>query len=114
MLEELIEWLKQLAVFMILCETILSFAPTQTYKRYIKPFVGMILLFRITVFLFGAIEVDWDKRVEEVFAHYEQSISCYLEEQAIVDESFEKQILNEDIISIEKISVDQIKVGEGE
>ena len=54
MLEDFIEWLKQLAVFMILCETILSFAPTQTYKKYIKPFVGMILLFRITVFLFGA------------------------------------------------------------
>lgn len=114
MLKEMVEWLKQLAVFMILCETILSFSPTQTYKRYIKPFVGMILLFRITVFLFGTAEVDWNQRIEEVFAHYETSISSYLEEQAIVEEKLKEDILNEDIINIESVSVDKISIGEGE
>ena len=114
MLEEFVEWLKQLAVFMILCETILSFAPTQTYKRYIKPFVGMILLFRITVFLFGAVQIDWNQRVDELFAHYEQSISSYLDQEAIVDESWGKEMLNENIINIEGVSIEKIKVGEGE
>lgn len=114
MLEELVEWLKQLAVFMILCETILSFAPTQTYKRYIKPFVGMILLFRIAVFLIGAVEVDWNKRVEDVFDHYEQSVSSYLDEQAIVNEKIENELLKQDITKINSVSVDKIKIGEGE
>lgn len=114
MLEELVEWLKQLTVFMLLCETLLSFAPTQTYKRYMKPFVGMILLFRIAVFLFGAVEIDWNERVEELFAHYEKSINCYLQDQAIVEESFEKEILNEDIINIERVSIEKIKAGEAE
>lgn len=114
MLEELVEWLKQLAVFMILCETILSFAPTQTYKRYIKPFVGMVFLLRITVFLFGAVEVDWNKRVEDVFDHYERSISSYLDEQAIVDEKIKNRMLNDNIIKISGVSIDKIEIGEGE
>lgn len=114
MLEELVEWLKQLAVFMILCETILSFAPTQTYKRYIKPFVGMILLFRIAVFLIGAAQVDWNKRVEKVFDHYEQSISSYLDEQAVVDEKYKDKLLSHDVTNINNISIDKIEIGEGE
>ena len=114
MMEELVEWLKQLAVFMILCETILSFAPTKTYKRYIKPFVGMILLFRITVFLFGATQVDWNRRVEDVFEHYEQSISSYLDNEAIVDESLKENILNEDITNIQNVSIDKIRIGDME
>ena len=112
MMEELVEWLKQLAVFMILCETILSFAPTKTYKKYIKPFVGMILLFRITVFLFGAAQVDWNRRVENVFEHYEQSISSYLDKEEIVNENTNDKILNEDIINIQDVSIDKIRIGE--
>ena len=111
MLQELVEWLKQLAVFMIVCETILSFAPTQTYKRYIKPFVGMILLFRITVFLFGATQVDWNQRVEEVFAYYEESISSYLDEETVVNEKFKNKLLKEDLINIEGVTIDKIKLG---
>jgi len=114
MLEDFIEWLKQLAVFMILCETILSFAPTQTYKKYIKPFVGMILLFRITVFLFGAAQIDWNQRVDEMFSHYEQSISSYLDKEAIVEESWGKDMLNEDVININSVSIEKIRIGEGE
>lgn len=114
MMEEFVEWLKQLAVFMILCETILSFAPTQTYKRYIKPFVGMILLFRITVFLFGAAQVDWNRRVENMFEHYEQSISSYLDKEAIMDEYSKNNILNEDITNIQSVSIDKIRIGDVE
>ncbi len=114
MMTELIEWMKQLTVFMILCETILSFSPTKNYKKYIKPFVGMILLFRISVFLFGAAEIDWNKRVEEVLAHYETSISHYLEDQAIVKEKLENGILNKDIINIDDVVIDRIRIGEGE
>lgn len=114
MMEEFVEWLKQLAVFMILCETILSFAPTQTYKRYIKPFVGMILLFRITVFLFGAAQVDWNRRVENMFEHYEQSISSYLDKEAIMDEYSKNNILNENITNIQRVSIDKIRIGDVE
>lgn len=114
MMEEFVEWLKQLAVFMILCETILSFAPTQTYKRYIKPFVGMILLFRITVFLFGAAQVDWNRRVENMFEHYEQSISSYLDKEAIMDEYSKNNILNENITNIQSVSIDKIRIGDVE
>ena len=39
------EWLKGLTVFVIVCETTLGFAPSLQYKRYLKPFVGFVILF---------------------------------------------------------------------
>lgn len=114
MFAELVEWLKQIAIFMVLCETILSFSPSKTYKRYIKPFVGLIVLFRITVFLVGTFEIDWDKRVEELFYSYEQSVGRYLEGNPIVMEESKIDKLNEDIINIDKILIEKICIGEEE
>lgn len=108
MLNELVEWLKHIAVFMILCETMLSFSPTKTYKRYIKPFVGLILLLRIAVFLVGTVEIDWNRRVTEVFDHYEQSVSHYLEIYPVVEE---KEKLNENIINISGVKIEEIEIG---
>ena len=71
-------------------------------------------MLRITVFLFGAVEVDWNKRVEDVFDHYERSISSYLDEQAIVDEKIKNRMLNDNIIKISGVSIDKIEIGEGE
>ena len=112
MMKELVEWLKHIAVFMILCETMLSFSPTKTYKRYIKPFVGLILLLRIAVYLVGAVEIDWNDRVNEVFTHYEQSVSRYLEIYPLMEE---KDKLNEDITNeygdILRVEIEKIEIG---
>lgn len=113
MLQELVDWIKQIAIFMVVCETILSFSPSKTYKRYIKPFVGLIIIFRIAVFLFGAVEVDWDRKVEEIFDHYEQSVSQYIKNYPVVDEEKEYK-LNEDIIKIDTIRIGNIKIGDEE
>jgi len=110
MLNELVEWLKHIAVFMIVCETMLSFSPTKTYKRYIKPFVGLVLLLRIAVFLVGTVEIDWNERVSEVFDHYEQSVSRYLEVYPVIEEKTERK-LNEDIIKITGVEIDNIEIG---
>lgn len=114
MLNELVEWLKHIAVFMILCETMLSFSPTKTYKRYIKPFVGLILLLRIAVFLVGAVEIDWNERVTEVFYHYEQSVSQYLESYPVIEDKDGKGKLKEDIINVSDVNISKIVIGEGE
>lgn len=111
MLNEFVEWLKHIAVFMILCETLLSFSPTKTYKRYIKPFVGLILLLRIAVFLVGASSIDWNSRVTEVFDNYEQSVSRYLEIYPVVSEENKEEKLNKDIITVTKVDVDAIEIG---
>ena len=112
-LQELVDWIKQIAIFMVVCETILSFSPSKTYKRYIKPFVGLIILFRIAVFLFGAVEVDWDRKVEDIFDHYEQSVSQYIKNYPVVDEEKEYK-LNEDLIKIDTIRIGNIKIGDEE
>ena len=123
-MDGLVSWLKQLAVFIVICETVLSFAPNGVYKRYIKPFVGLILLLRISSFLIGTVEVDWNKRIDEVFAGYEESVSLYLEnvpvvEQNLVPDEEEKGIyenvfdskLKQDLINIDKIVVNPITLG---
>ncbi len=123
-MDGLVSWLKQLAVFIVICETVLSFAPNGVYKRYIKPFVGLILLLRISSFLIGTVEVDWNKRIDEVFAGYEESVSLYLENVPVVEENLvpdeeEKGIyenvfdseLKQDLINIDKIVVNPITLG---
>ena len=121
-MDGLVTWLKELAVFIVICETILSFAPTGVFKRYIKPFVGLILLLRISAFLIGTVEVDWNKRIDEVFAGYEQSVSMYLENAPIVEVtnnenenepySYKNVIeLKQDLINIEKIIISPIDIG---
>jgi len=121
-MDGLVSWLKELAVFIVICETILSFAPTGVFKRYIKPFVGLILLLRISAFLIGTVEVDWNKRIEEVFDGYEQSVSRYLENMPVVeitDDEKEENIyayennkqLKQDLIKIDKIMISPINMG---
>lgn len=121
-MDGLVRWLKELAVFIVICETILSFAPTGVFKRYIKPFVGLILLLRISAFLIGTVEVDWNKRIDEVFAGYEQSVSMYLENTPIVEVTNEKKEndpysykdaigLKQDLINIDKIIISPIDIG---
>ncbi len=123
-MDGLVEWLKELAVFIVLCETILSFTPSGVYKRYIKPFVGLILLLRISSLLIGTVEVDWNERVNTIFAGYEQSVSQYLqnvpviEEEKISEKDFYDQEnsgevkLKEELISVDKIIISPIKIGE--
>lgn len=126
MLDSIVDWLKEITIFMVICETILSFAPTAVYKRYIKPFVGLIMLLWITSFLFGTVETDWNQRIDEIFNDYEQSVSRYLKNAPIVEQDKEmnkeqaentymgKEKLKEDIIIVDKIVINPIKIGEME
>lgn len=126
-MDGLVSWLKELAVFIVICETILSFSPTGVYKRYIKPFVGLILLLRISAFLIGTVEVDWNKRISEVFSGYEQSVSRYLENIPVVEpENDESAILQystedngsgelkQDLINVEEVIISPIEIGGNE
>ena len=126
-MDGLVDWLKELAVFIVICETLLSFSPNGVYKRYIKPFVGLILLLRISAFLIGTVEVDWNKRIDEVFSGYEESVSRYLENIPVVeDETDENSIyrvspdnmtegdgdkFKQDLINIDKIAISPIEIG---
>lgn len=124
-MDGLVLWLKELAVFIVVCETILSFSPSGVYKKYIKPFVGLILLLRISAFLFGTIEVDWNERIDAVFNEYEQSVNRYLENVPVIEEISgqpeevpkydlvqEDEKLNDDSIKVDKIVVSPIRIGE--
>ena len=123
-MDGLVSWLKELAVFIVICEAILSLAPTGVFMRYIKPFVGLILLLRISAFLIGTVEVDWNKRIDEVFEGYEQSVSRYLDNVPVVEaddgddegeyynDVNEEKELKQDLIKIDKIMICPIEIGE--
>lgn len=122
-MDGLVSWLKELAVFIVICEAILSLAPTGVFMRYIKPFVGLILLLRISAFLIGTVEVDWNKRIDEVFEGYEQSVSRYLDNVPVVEaddgddegeyynDVNEEKELKQDLIKIDKIMICPIEIG---
>lgn len=115
-MDGLVEWLKELAVFIVLCETILSFSPSGVYKRYIKPFVGLIVLLRISSLLIGTVEVDWNERVNTIFSGYEQSVSQYLENVPVVEEEDIENNgdfkLKDDLIKVDEIIISPIEIGE--
>ncbi len=126
-MDGLVSWLKDLAVFIVICETILSFSPNGVYKRYIKPFVGLILLLRISAFLIGTVEVDWNKRIDDVFGGYEQSVSRYLENMPVVEaeDGENKEFrydyggngddkLKQNLISVDNIVISPIEIGGNE
>lgn len=112
MLNELVGWLKELTVFIVMCETLLSFAPSVVFKKYIKPFVGLILLLRITAFLIGTVDVNWNERIDTIFDGYEQSVGKYLENITIVEP--ETNMLKDDLIKIENVIINPIDIGETE
>ena len=58
--------------------------------------------------------MDWNRRVENMFEHYEQSISSYLDKEAIMDEYSKNNILNENITNIQRVSIDKIRIGDVE
>ena len=126
-MDGLVSWLKELAVFIVICETILSFSPNGVYKGYIKPFVGLILLLRISAFLIGAVEIDWNKRIDEVFGGYEQSVSRFLENVQVVEPESDamtgnicndvgnKEIkLKDNLTNIDNIIISPIEIGGNE
>ena len=79
-----------------------------------KPFVGLILLLRIAVFLVGTVEVDWNSRVSEVFDYYEQSVNSYLETYPVVVEKKESQPSNQEITKVAEIKIRIVDVGGNE
>ena len=47
MKEAIYDWMKCLAVFYILLSTILHLVPTGQYERYVRFFMGLLLIFML-------------------------------------------------------------------
>lgn len=119
MLNELFEWLKGVAVFVIICEMTLSFAPSHDFKKYIKPFAGLLIILRITVFLMGQGTEILKLDIEDIFENYQISLTevvnqdFKLKNQKKMNELEEGKKTVQDIeIHIENISLENISLQE--
>ena len=81
-------------------------------------------MLRISAFLFGTIEVDWNNRIHEVFTGYEQSVSRYLENIPVVEPEHDEKMglqydndnstneeLKRDLINVENVIISPIEIG---
>lgn len=120
MFASVFEWLKGLTIFVIVCETTLGFSPTLQYKRYLKPFVGFVILLRIMTFLIGNHSYELKLDVDELFEKQEISFGNIMNDNRLnkdltdeLNEAAEEEIQPGMRIHIEDICFTPIEVGEG-
>lgn len=122
MIYSLLENMKNIAVFMVICQTILHFTPSHNYEKYIKPVVGFMLLTKIIISVFAVFRLEMTQGLEESYRKYEAAITEYeatQEEQFRDVSEFPAQInddrkLNEELIKDVCIEIEPIIIGSKE
>ncbi|MDD6203236.1 MAG: stage III sporulation protein AF [Lachnospiraceae bacterium] len=122
MIYSLLENMKNIAVFMVICQTILHFTPSHNYEKYIKPVVGFMLLTKIIISVFAVFRLEMTQGLEESYRKYEAAVTEYeatQEEQFWDVSEFPAQInddrkLNEELIKDVCIEIEPIIIGSKE
>ena len=72
MLEFIYEWMENIACYLVIVVAVIHMVPSENYKRYIKFFVGMILILMLVnpiLKLWGISEFpkeEYEKRLQEI------------------------------------------------
>ncbi|MGN0157247.1 MAG: stage III sporulation protein AF [Lachnospiraceae bacterium] len=122
MIYSLLENMKNIAIFMVICQTILHFTPSHNYEKYIKPVVGFMLLTKIIISVFAVFRLEMTQGLEESYRKYEAAVTEYeatQEEQFWDVSEFPAQInddrkLNEELIKNVCIEIEPIIIGSKE
>ena len=122
MIYSLLENMKNIAIFMVICQTILHFTPSHNYEKYIKPVVGFMLLTKIIISVFAVFRLEMTQGLEESYRKYEAAVTEYeatQEEQFWDASEFPAQInddrkLNEELIKDVCIEIEPIIIGSKE
>lgn len=125
MIYSLLENMKNIAVFMVICQTILHFTPSHNYEKYIKPVVGFMLLSKIIISVFAVFRLEMTQGLEESYRKYEAAITEYeatQEEQFWNVSEFPAQIyykdndkkLNKELIKEVHVEIEPIVIGNKE
>lgn len=75
-MNELIELIKRIGIFMIAAQAVLHFAPGQKYEKYIKLIIGTLILLQFATPMSGILsraETDWDGKLSEMEALFGES-----------------------------------------
>lgn len=74
-MNELVELIKRIGIFMIAAQAVLHFAPGQKYEKYIKLIVGALVLLQFVTPLGGILgraETDWNGKLSEMEALFQE------------------------------------------
>ncbi len=74
MFHSLLGEVKEIAVFMIICETLLHFTPSKNYTKYIKPVIAFMVLSKIMISILSFNTSDLKKTMEESMIRYEKQL----------------------------------------
>lgn len=72
MLEYIYEWMENIACYLVIVVAVIHMVPSESYKRYIRFFVGMILILMLAnpiLKLWGMSEFpkeEYEKRLQEI------------------------------------------------
>ncbi len=75
-MNELVETIKKIGIFMIAAQAVLHFAPGQKYEKYIKLIVGTLILLQFVAPLCGILDrtgEEWGERLAEMGETFERS-----------------------------------------
>ncbi|MBQ8591337.1 MAG: stage III sporulation protein AF [Lachnospiraceae bacterium] len=100
MAENILEFMKKIAVFMIIAQTILHFRPNKSYEKYLKMLIGIMVLAIFIVPVTEFFREDTIHEYELLLEGYEKSIDRMYESaeyQIVFDENTYLYTLEEEI-----------------
>lgn len=107
MFQSLLGAIKEIAVFMVICETLLHLTPTKNYEKYIKPIIAFMILSKIMISILSFNTSDLKITMEDAMTRYEKQLQgIEIAEVNKQDIDVTKQIkekLNKDLIKEYKI-----------
>ena len=121
MFQSLLEAIKEIAVFMVICEALLHLTPTKNFEKYIKPIIAFMILSKIMISILSFNTSDLKITMEDAMTRYEkqlQGIEITESDKQYIDVSKQlREKLNKELINgyeIEKAIIRQENKGDGE
>ena len=121
MFQSLLGAIKKIAVFMVICETLLHLTPTKNFEKYIKPIIAFMILSKIMISILSFNTSDLKITMEDAMTRYEkqlQGIEITESDKQYIDVSKQlREKLNKELINgyeIEKAIIRQENKSDGE
>ena len=115
MKEAIYDWMKCLAVFYILLSTILHLVPTGQYERYVRFFMGLLLIFMLCTPVFSILGKCGE--ITESFRQFYQTEENYRTEEELenlqevyLENGYEEEIGKKILENLQEKGIDALQV----
>lgn len=101
MFEYLYEWLRNISYYMILVTAVTYVLPSSSYRKYIRFFTGLVLIFMLltpVLNLFGKNEGMTGNLAKEYYEEFEKEVADYI--------TWEERLPEEMKIEVEEIIIE--------